>query len=209
MAENTANSGPEGAHRAAKTGGGAPASVEAEQIAQVLAILDGPQQPALPLQGPVDDLDAVAKAAETLNAKRRARGRPEGSANRRNAEVFDYLEARGFKAPEVRLMELVSADPLELAKALAGGVTMDFAAVLEIVKLQVKAAAELMPYKYAKRHELKVDKVETKRHLFIAGRLTDGVPQQMGGFRLDGGLSNDINEGAVRDKIKVSHENRN
>jgi hypothetical protein len=122
-----------------------------------------------------DDFDVLGKVAETLNAKRRARGRPEGSANRRNAEVFDYLEARGFKAPELRLMEINSADPRQLAAALSGPdvkpENVSFDRVMEVLKLQAKVASDLLPYKFAKRQELQVSHTGEVAHVMMAGRL--------------------------------------
>ena len=146
-----------------------------------------PQLPGL-VDAPEDDFDVLAKAAETLNAKRRARGRPEGSANKRNAEVFDYLEARGFKAPELRLMEIISADPRELAKALAGPhcISPGFEKVMEVLRMQVQAARELMPYKFAKRQELKVEHSHKVAHVMMAGRLTDPNQGQREAFSLTG-----------------------
>jgi hypothetical protein len=148
-----------------------------DELAAVKAMLDQvnvePQLPGL-VDAPADDFDLLGRAAETMNAKRRARGRPEGSANKRNAEVFDYLEARGFKAPELRLMEIISADAQELA-AKIGQPT------LEVLKLQVQAARELMPYKFAKKQELNVNHNGMVAHVMMAGRLSlpgDGVAKE-------------------------------
>jgi hypothetical protein len=124
-----------------------------------------------------DDFDVLGKVAETLNAKRRARGRPINSTNLRNDQTFDYLEARGFKAPELRLMEIISADPVELARAIAQSATygpvwappMDL--IMQIINMQAKAAGELMPYKFAKKHELKYDITAKVAHVMMAGRL--------------------------------------
>jgi hypothetical protein len=124
-----------------------------------------------------DDFDVLGKVAETLNAKRRARGRPEGSANKRNAEIFDYLEARGFKAPELRMMEIISADPVELARAIVAATTYGpcyappIALVMQIIAQQAKTAADLLPYKIAKRQELQVSHTGEVAHVMMAGRL--------------------------------------
>lgn len=161
-----------------------------DALTAVLANVD--EQPALPglVDAPADDFDVLAKAAENLNAKRRARGRPEGSANKRNAEVFDYLEARGFKAPELRLMEVISADPRELAAALAGPNThsehVAFDKVLDVLRVQIQAARELMPYKFAKRQELQVNHQGAVAHVMMAGRLSDGRTGQADAFSLTG-----------------------
>lgn len=115
-------------------------------------------------------LDLLGGAAERENQRRRA-GRPEGSANRRNAETFDHLEALGFKAPERLLIEVISADTVDLAKRLK-------AEPLEVLKLQVRAASDLMPYKLARKPlEHKIER--TDRHLFLAGQLTVEQTQQI------------------------------
>jgi hypothetical protein len=158
-------------------------------IRQVLGeVTPAPMLPGLVDDQP-DDLDVLGKVAETLNAKRRARGRPEGSANRRNAEMFDYLEARGFKAPEVRMMEIVSADTVELARALH---TDPF----EVLKLQAKVAGDLLPFKFAKRQELQVNHGGEIAHVMMAGRLVAPGEGQVKAWSLTGEvdeLSNEIN----------------
>jgi hypothetical protein len=159
------------------------------ELENILAEIDGTgekDQAALPgLDHPPDDFDLVAKAASNLNERRRARGRPEGSANRRNAEMFDYLEARGFKAPELRLMEIISADPAELAKAIGGMAEVSkpsFDQVMAVVALQAKYADALMPYKFAKRQELKIQTDKTVRHVFVARRLSEDVTEKANVF---------------------------
>lgn len=123
------------------------------------------------LAGPLQQLDLLGTAAETSNAERRARGRPEGAANKRNAETFDYLEALGFKAPERLLMEVVSADVVQLARKLG-------ADPVEVLKLQIKAAADLMPYKLA-RKPMAVEVNRKSLHVFMSGTLTDEQKSQI------------------------------
>jgi hypothetical protein len=97
--------------------------------------------------------DRLGELAEVSNARRR--GRPAGSANRRNDDVFDYLEARGFKNPILRLMEIVSADWTDI----------------ERMKLQIRAAEALLPYMLAKKPQtLQIDK--NTLHVFMAGPLS-------------------------------------
>lgn len=97
--------------------------------------------------------DRLGELAEISNARRR--GRPAGSANRRNSDVFDYLEARGFKNPILRLMEIVSADWTDI----------------EGMKLQIRAAEALLPYMLAKKPQtLQIDK--NTLHVFLAGPLS-------------------------------------
>lgn len=118
--------------------------------------------------------DLLGQAAETSNARRRGAGRPAGSLNKRNAETFDYLEALGYKGPERMLMQIISADPRELARSL-GQIPpereVSFDQAFEVLKLQVKAAADLMPYKLARRpqmHEI----TRRELHLFVSGDLS-------------------------------------
>ncbi|MDZ7822567.1 MAG: hypothetical protein U5K75_00005, partial [Ahrensia sp.] len=96
-----------------------------------------------------DDIEPVGSLeiiAENSHAVRRARerGRPKGAANKRNDKVFDYLEACGHRDPATTLSLLQSADTLALAKHLR----MD---TKDVLANQIKAAAALMPYKYAKK----------------------------------------------------------
>lgn len=140
-------------------------------------------------------LDLLGAVAETSNAARRGAGRPAGSANRRNAETFDHLEALGFKAPERRLMEVVSADVRQLARQLG-------AEPIEVLKLQIKAAADLMPYKLAKRPQA-IDVTKRTLGMFLAGRLT---PEQEASIERNQWLSVDE---AVRENENASHAEGN
>lgn len=155
-----------------------PSAAENEQLQQLISEMQ--PEPELPgLAG--DAFDVLGRAAEQINSQRRARGRPPGSANRRNDEVFDYLEARGFKAPELRLMEIISADTRELAAALCGpNVKADhipFDNALKVLRLQQAAAKELLPYKFAKKSEHNVQVNGRVAHFFTAGWLLEGQPQ--------------------------------
>lgn len=162
-----------------------PVSSGNRELDRLLSDLAGDSQAALPgLVDQDDALDAVAKAASQINEKRRARGRPEGSANRRNAEMFDYLEARGFKAPEVRLMEIISADTRDLADALG---LHDAEYRLDVLKLQAKCAEALMPYKFAKRQELKIQHDKRELHVFMPAPLTRPGDVMAGAYDLTGG----------------------
>lgn len=143
-----------------------PASIEPDP-AQIAADLE--------LDTIGQQFDLLGQAAETSNARRRGAGRPAGALNRRNAETFDYLEALGYKGPERVLMQIISADPRELAAALAGPgqkvENVSFDRAFEVLKLQVKAAADLMPYKLARRpqaHEI----TRRELHLFLSGNLS-------------------------------------
>jgi hypothetical protein len=156
---------------------------------------------AVPLAS-VEQLDLLGEAAETSNARRRGAGRPEGSGNKRNAETFDYLEALGFKGPERLLMEVVSADPRQLAAQLAG--TDDprhvpFDRALEVLKLQIKAAADLMPYKLARKPQA-IEVSRKELHLFVAGTLSEA---QQSLIQQNQWVSV---EDAVREKDNASHD---
>ncbi len=150
-------------------------------------------------------LDALERAAETTAAERRARGRPKGAANRRNTAVFEYLEALGHRDPAVTLSALQSADTLALAQHL--GVDTPKGR-LELLKIQRAAAAELMPYKYAKKPTaITVDKREL--HLFVAGDL--GGHAEIGDGTLFGGGQMQEIQGVsepstVRQPGDVSHD---
>lgn len=167
----------------------------AQDFAPELEQLLGSIAPQASLPGLIDaggdGADLLGRIAETVNEKRRARGRPEGSSNRRNDETFDYLAARGFKMPEVRLMEIVTADPRELAAALAGGGAkpdnVSFDRAMEVLRLQAKCAEVLMPYKFAKKQELKVEHSGGQVHVMMAGPLTRPGDSPATAFDLTGG----------------------
>lgn len=185
----SAEKGQEEALTRAKSGEN-PENFEAAAIAQLLATVNAaPELPGLDDHS-ADEFDVLGKLAENINAKRRGAGRPSGSANKRNDEMFDYLEARGFKAPELRLMEIVSADTRALAAALAGPSQMvehvAFDKVLDVLKLQVAAAKELLPYKFAKKHEVKHEINARVAHVMMAGRLTEPGHGQAVEFSLTG-----------------------
>lgn len=71
----------------------------------------------------LEPLDVLSRVAETGAAQRRARGRPKGSANKRNTMVFEYLEAHGHRDPAMTLSLMQSADTIALAKALGSPMT--------------------------------------------------------------------------------------
>ena len=116
---------------------------------------------------PLDQLEKIAD--QTLSGRRaRERGRPKGATNKRNDKVFDYLEACGHRDPATTLSLLQSADTLALAKALK-------MKPKEVLAEQIKTAAALMPYKYAKKPvELDV-KGGNKLPLMILGDLNQQV----------------------------------
>lgn len=114
------------------------------------------------------DLDAddlLAVAAELTAAPRRARGRPAGAANRKNADVIAYLAALGHRDPWVTLSMIQTADTSRLA-AMLGTPDLDEeghvrhrngkpviipADPLKVLALQKSAAEALLPYHHAKK----------------------------------------------------------
>lgn len=96
-----------------------------KQLAAELAQAGGDQLDLLDGSPDLDDLDTLAQAANKVAAQRRARGRPQGSPNRRNAAVFDYLAQLGHRHPAVTLSLIQTADTLQLAAALGSPMMRD------------------------------------------------------------------------------------
>ena len=134
---------------------------------------------------PADTLAIVAR--KTIEARRGA-GRPEGSPNRRNVEMFQYFEALGYKGPERHLLELVAADPRELAAKLAGVevATVTFERAMAVFSEQRRAAADLMRYKFAPRTDIRLEKTEKSRHVFVGGVLSSQQVEVTREFNLTG-----------------------
>jgi len=167
----------------------------------------------------LDDVDTLAMAANQVAGQRRARGRPAGSRNRRNGDVFDYLQQLGHRDPLVTLSMIQTADTLALAQALASPVLDDTGAPrrrpdgtpimvpadpLKVLAIQAKAAADLAQYGYAKQKELNVN--VRKLHLMVAGDLGGHVVEGSGGLSIFGDeKANEINGASVRDKGDNSH----
>lgn len=84
----------------------------------------------------------LGEAEERLGG--RARGRPPGARNRKSVDFEKWYHAAGFKDPAVLLAEVISADPLALARV--AGVKLG-----EALELQRKAAVDLMPYLHGKK----------------------------------------------------------
>lgn len=178
---------------------GAPPAAAADQEAtedadgdDLLALVDGSPD-LLPIGG-------LAQAAEITASQRRGRGRPKGSTNRRNTALFEYLEALGHRDPAVTLSMWQTADTKELAKAL--GVGGGSKALLAVAALQVRAAAELLPYKYAKKpQQLSLPDGADQRAVMVIGELNGNVNVlAAGGFLsagtppIEGEKVNEIND---------------
>jgi len=144
----------------------------------------------------IDNDDRLAQAAEQSNAIRRGAGRPEGSTNRRNSDLFDLAEARGYKHPFWRLMEIISADPRELAAALAGYEHVEevsFAQAMAVLDKQRSAAETLLPFDLAKKPQ-SIEVKGQSLHVFVAGKLSD-IKAGTAGFSLTGEIV-EQNQGA-------------
>lgn len=154
---------------------------------------------------PVDTLESLA---DKSSAERRARGRPAGSTNKRNTQVFDYLEHIGHRDPVMTLSLFQTMDLRELA-AMLGCKMKDAAA------LQISAAEKLLPYKYAKRPtELHVQGDGSRRPVMVIGEMN----VQLGGLSDEGFMTagqprsktidnQEVSEGeSVRHDDDVPHE---
>lgn len=152
---------------------------EAQTPADLVAIDDADGLAAADLLDLVDGspdllpLGGLAAAAELVASERRARGRPKGALNKRNTKLFEYLESLGHRDPGVTLSMWQTADTKELAKALG----VDSAkGRMAVAALQVRAAAELMPYKYAKRpQQLELPGGDSKRPVMVIGEMNVAV----------------------------------
>lgn len=130
-----------------------------------------------------DPLDSLAQKADKANAARKGAGRPPGSANRRNTDLFDLAMARGYKHPFIRLMEIVSADPTSML----GSTPKQKATALT---LQIRAAEALLPYDMAKKPQ-QIEVRGQSMHVFVAGKLSDLKAGGVTGFSLTGEVEQD------------------
>lgn len=130
-----------------------------------------------------DPGDSLAQKADKANAIRKGAGRPPGSANRRNTDLFDLAMARGYKHPFIRLMEIVSADYRDLV----GSSPKQKAAALA---LQIRAAEALLPYDMAKKPQ-QIEVKGKSLHVFVAGKLSDIRAGGVAGFSLTGDSEQD------------------
>lgn len=205
-AEDFAGDGAPGASSAA---GRDQVDAIAADVARIAGALERPAGDQLDLlAGSLDlgDEDAISAAANLVAEPRRARGRPAGSGNKRNTAVFDYLEALGHRDPAVTLSMIQSADTKALAKAIGADTAKGRMAVLA---LQKQAAAELMPYKYAKRPQELQLPAGDKRPFMVIGELNGNIVAD-GGFMSVGDpraqKANEIKGSAVRLREGESHE---
>lgn len=140
-------------------------ALRAQPDADQLDLLDG--SPDLGDQG------LLAQSAAKSLSERRGRGRPKGSPNRRNADVFAYLEQLGHRNPAVTLSLIQSMEPDDLARALV-------CERLDAARLIVQAANALMPYGFAKKPTA-VEVRAQHLHVFMAGDLGGDEADEDGG----------------------------
>ncbi|MCW5697910.1 MAG: hypothetical protein KIS96_14415 [Bauldia sp.] len=179
-----------------------------------------------PLDGSHDlgDADLLMEAAETLAAPRRARGRPPGAANRKNADMVRYLAQLGHRDPWVTLSLIQSADTRALAKALTrprvddegnvrrdaeGNVMMTQPDYDAAVALQMRAAEAILPYHHARRPQQLELPPGAPRPVMVIGELNVAVAAA-GGFMSAGVApdekANEINGDVVRQNDGLSHD---
>lgn len=128
----------------------------------------------LPEEAAVDVLELVA---ETALAPRRARGRPAGAGNRKNAELIAYLAARGHRDPWVTLSLIQSAD----FRALCTLVGADTAkSRLQVLKIQQSAAEAIMPYHHSRKPQQLELPAGDRRPLLAIGELNLNLVSQDG-----------------------------
>lgn len=103
-----------------------------------------------------DGDDGEAGRAPAFPAPKRGPGRPKGSVNRKTEAARRYYQAKGFRDPLAFLGQLVDGDPLELTKwfrqqqMLISGSAEGAPSLADVVEMQMKAAAELMPFLHGK-----------------------------------------------------------
>ncbi len=212
--------GQEEAHTHAAPGAGAPSSgVDALAGADPLDLLDGSPD--------LDASDLLALAAEPALSQRRARGRPAGALNRKNADMIAYLKALGHRDPWVTLSLIQSADTMKLAQALrspamkngkqlvskAGTPLFNTPSPMDVLAMQMRAADTLMNYHHAKKPQQLDLPVGDKRPLMVIGEMNVAIGNDLGfmsaGIAPDADMQGNqgVSDGdAVRDSKIISHE---
>lgn len=158
----------------------------------------------------LDGEDVLAMAAEISSAQRRARGRPAGATNRKNADMIAYLAARGHRDPWVTLSMLQSADFTALCRMVGADTTK---ARLAVLNVQRQSAEALMNYHHAKKPQ-QLDLGElggSRRPVMVIGEMN--VTQigeatfMSAGIAPDDEKANEINGDVVRINEANPHEN--
>lgn len=113
------------------------------QAGRALDLPDELQLPLLPAPEPADGGDQAGEAGP------RGRGRPAGARNRRTQEIADYLLAR-YRSPLEGLAAIQGRNVRVLAAEL-GLEAPSFDQLVELLRLQIKAAEALAPYVHQKQ----------------------------------------------------------
>lgn len=171
--------------------------------------------------------DLLALAAEPALSQRRARGRPQGALNRKNADMIAYLKALGHRDPWVTLSLIQSADTMKLAQALrtplmkngkqvvskAGTPLFNMPAPMDVLAMQVRAADTLMNYHHAKKPQQLDLPVGDKRPLMVIGEMNVAIGNDLG--FMSAGIAPDTKivenqslsySDAVRESEPISHD---
>lgn len=172
----------------------------------------------------VDATDVLAMAAELVAAPRRARGRPAGAGNRKNADMIAYLAAKGHRDPWVTLSLIQTADTLELAELLGkpafdkqgvpiirdGKLVNVRADPLAVLAIQRQAADALMPYHHSKKPQQLDLVIPMQRPLMVIEQMNVAISGDASAF-MSAGIdrsekANEINGDAVRQSPAMPHE---
>lgn len=112
--------------------------------------------------------------------------------------MFEYLEALGHRDPAVTLSMIQTASTTALAHLLG-------CEPIDVLKVQAKAAADLMPFKYAKK-PLAVDVTERNLHIFMAGNLGAVAPSSETGNTLNMFGGNIVDNQSLSEADAVRHD---
>lgn len=169
-----------------------------------VAALDGADP--LDLIAGLDDVgatDVLAVAAELVAAPRRARGRPAGAGNRKNADMIAYLAAKGHRDPWVTLSLIQTADTKELGKMLC-------AEPLAVLAVQERAATTLMKYHHSQKpQQLDLPMGGDRRPFMVIGEFNGDLNVLAGGVMTMDAQDekpNEINGTIVRQTDDEPHE---
>lgn len=159
---------------------------------------------ALDLLGSPDVLtdDVLGAAAELVASQRRARGRPKGSANKRNGDMLRYLQNLGHRDPLVTLSMIQTADTKALAKMLA-------ADKIDVLRVQAAAARDMLPYLYARKPQQLELPPGDARPVMVIGEMN--VQQVTNVAMMSAGEPPEQYQGvsgasSVRDRTAISHD---
>ncbi len=122
---------------------------------------------------------------------RRGPGRPAGSPNRSTLQLQRWLQAKGYRDPAEFLASVVSMDTRELAAVLKGTragevATVTFDQAAEALRVQMRAASELMPYFHQRMPQQVEHRGDGARPLIIIADGAAGGRSPSGG---DGAMS--------------------